>query len=107
MRRSPLLTLALIILVFKPGVSAPCDQGIFNVSVSTFGDAQGLQDALTCSGPGTFYVEWTGEVNIGELDGGFAVGNGSSLNVTGIGGNAVINGDNRIRMFTLTNGSRL
>lgn len=104
---SPFLALALILLIFKAGVSAPCDQGIVNVSVSTFEDAQGLQDALTCSGTGMFYVEWTGEVNIGELDGGFTVLNGSSLNVTGIGGNAVINGDNRVRIFRLTGESHL
>ena len=104
---SPFLALALILLVFKAGVSAPCDQGIVNFSVYTFEDAEDLRDALTCSGVGYFYAEWTGEVNIGALEGGFAVGNGTSLNVTGIGGNAVINGDNRVRMFTVTNGSRL
>lgn len=76
------------------------------LSVSSFDEAQDLRDALRCSGPGTFYTEWTGEVNIGDLAGGIVVSNGSSLNVTGIG-TAVVNGDNRVRIFTLTDGSQL
>ena len=97
-----------LIYMLKEGTSAPCDEGVVkNVSVSTLQDASDLRESLACSGQGTFYVEWSGQVNIGDLTDGFAVGNGSSLNVTGSGGGAVINGGNRVRLFTLTEGSQL
>ena len=106
MPRQLKLALALI-LAIKEGASAPCDEGVINVYVSTLQAASDLRDMLTCSGQGVFYAEWTGEVNIGDLSEGFTVQSGSSLHVTGTGGGAVIDGGNGVRLFTLTGGSQL
>ena len=110
--RTPVELIFALVLALKEGTSASCEQGqgLASFSVSTLQDASDLRDNLmACSGQGTFHVEWEGEINIGDLaddiddtTGVFTVQRGSSLNVTDSGGgDAVINGGSRVRLFTL------
>lgn len=81
-----------------------CPVGVSARNVSTTAEALELSDALLCSGPGQFEVEWIGAVLLAET---IVVSNGLSLKVSGRGEEAIIDGGGGVRLFEVLIGSVL
>lgn len=87
-----------------------CPVGVSSLLVSSPAEALELSQALNCSGPGQFEVDWSGEVLISST---IDVSDGVSLTVTGsspLGADqAIINGGgiSGVQLFTLRDGAEL
>lgn len=77
------------------------DTGTFTVESTE--DATSLATAIGCS-DGDFSVRWVGEVFVADT---IHVADGTSLNITGTGPDAVADGQNVTQLFYVDGGSRL
>ena len=84
-----------------PGTAAlPCSVDIQRTwVVDNSSQAQALAAAVNCSG-GSFEAEWRGSV---VVDGSIYIADGTVLTVTGVGPNALMNGNASTRLFTVVN----
>lgn len=86
-----------------PVSGAVCSARIDARNVSSAADALDLSDALLCSGPGVFEVNWSGKVSLART---IVISNGTSVRVSGYGmGEA--DGAGVVRLFEVRNGSTL
>lgn len=81
-----------------------CPVGVTARNVSSTAEALELSDALNCSGRGQFEVDWSGNVLLPRT---ITISNGSSVKVTGLGPEAVIDGGGAVRLFEVDEGSTL
>lgn len=80
-----------------------CAEDVINIDVSTSADAYELAEALACVGSTHVTVDWHGRVELART---VAVGDGSSLNITG-SETAVIDGGGAIQLLTVSEGATL
>ncbi|CAM9477686.1 unnamed protein product [Ectocarpus fasciculatus] len=81
-----------------------CLEGTTTLNVSTTAEALELSDSLDCFGSGHFEVNWSGSVLLSQTT---TVSNFSSLSVTGVGAEAVIDGGGAVGLFDVNNSSAL
>lgn len=95
----------LSVLGLAKAQATPCEAGVTTRNVTSTADALELSDALRCSGPAEFEIDWVGEALLTRT---IAVSNGSSVKVMGRGaGEAVIDGGGAVRLFEVNEGSTL
>lgn len=80
-----------------------CPEEAMSLTVSTPAEAYELAQALRCSGLAHIHVDWNGRI---ELENSLALGNGSSLNITGSDG-AIIDGADEVQLLTVNDGATL
>lgn len=80
-----------------------CNVGASPSTVSSTEEAAALAASLNCSN-GDFAVEWVGRVEVTET---IHITNGTSLNITGVGPHAIVDGRNVTQLFYVEDDSRL
>lgn len=93
----------LVVVIVSSESQTLCADGLTELSVSSAAEAAELSNALLCSGSGQFEVDWSGNVLVSTT---FAISNGTSLKVTGVGA-AVIDGGGMTQLFAVEGGAFL
>lgn len=91
--------------------SGPCATELVSLTVASTEDADALSESLNCTGTGSFDVVWSGHVEISQT---LAIGDGTTLTVTGESGSATntddgaaVDGGGVVQLFSVLNGAVL